>query len=210
MSSFPDHVGVIMDGNRRWARKRNLPDIEGHKKGKETAEKMINYFMKRGIKNISLYTMSHDNYVNRSDISELLSLHRDSLKELMNNGMLDKYEIRVRFIGMWELVNNPTLIGTIRDLIKETKRYTKRSLNLVFNYFTGKIQPKKQIKRELELPNLDLVVRTGSMPRTSGFLKLISTYANIYVTKKLYPDCTTSDFRRWLEFYKKQQNNYGK
>lgn len=208
MFSLSGPAGVKPDGNRRWARRRDLDVIEGHKKGKEVLEDALKYFMDKGVKEVSVYTLSNDNLLKRKEIKKLLEFEHNVFKEILDSDFIHDNEVRIRFVGLWDKVQKPSLVNTIRSLIEETKKYSKNSLNIVFNYVTSKIVP-RQLRQQKKLSDIDLLVRTGDRSSASGFLMQKLAYAEIYSSRKLWPDCDSNDFYYWLRWFGKQRRKFG-
>ncbi len=226
---IPSHIAIIMDGNRRWARKRGLPDIKGHEAGADALEKIVEAASKMGIKTITVYALSTENLRERAkrELSGLFNLMRSGynskLKKMMQNG------VRVSVLG--ELEGLP---GTIKRIIEEIKKtYIKNEsikLNIALNY-GGKKElldaVKDIIKEGIDVakideatidkhlytngePNPELVIRTGGRIRLSNFLLWQTAYSELYFSKKFWPDFTPEDLKRAIVWYQEQQRNFGK
>lgn len=212
---MPEHVAVIMDGNRRWATDKGMEPWKGHKKGKEVAEDMMNYFLDGGVKEISIYILSNDNLIERKEnnIEKLLDIEHEGFKDLLNDEKLENYEINVRFVGKWWEIDRPSLKETIKSLIDETKKYGKRTINIVFNYVTmfmpGDEGYKRQLKQEQELSEIDLLVRTGNRKRISSFLPTKIGYCEIYFEDDMFPDTTQENWEKWLKWFSERERNFG-
>lgn len=226
---IPSHIAIIMDGNRRWARKRGLPDIKGHEAGAEALEKIVEAASKLGVKTITVYALSTENLRERAkrELSGLFNLMRSGynskIKKMMQNG------VRVSVLG--ELEGLP---GTIKKIIDEIKKtYIKNEsikLNIALNY-GGKKElldaVKDIIKEGIDVskidettidkhlytngePNPELVIRTGGRIRLSNFLLWQTAYSELYFSKKFWPDFTPEDLKKAINWYKEQQRNFGK
>ena len=199
-----------MDGDRRWARARNLSPLKGHEAGADVAKRMINYFYKKGINTVTIYVMSHDNFLKRpvSEITHLFKMIYKYLSDELNNGFFDEHKVKLNFIGLWKSIGFPKLVNLIKKIIKRTKHYKKKTLNFCFNYLTDLkffghsagsiISSVTQLYQESKLPNVDLLVRTGDRKRVSGFLPFKIGYTELYFSRKMWPECTSKDFYRWL------------
>jgi tritrans,polycis-undecaprenyl-diphosphate synthase [geranylgeranyl-diphosphate specific] len=232
--SLPNHLGIIIDGNRRWAKKRGLPPWEGHKAGAKKLEEFLNWCLELGIPAVSIYTLSTEN-LNRSkeELRHLFKIFEEYIDGLLNDkkkfALLEKYEVRVRFVG--ELNRLPKkLIRLMGKLMEKTAKYQKRVLNFLVAYGGkseivnairkiveevikhGKIEiTEKDVEKHLyvSLP-LDLVIRTGGYQRLSNFLLWQASYAEIYVTKTLWPDFSKKEFMKALKWYSQQKRNFGR
>ena len=229
----PNHLGLIIDGNRRWAKARGLPPWYGHRKGAETLEKCLNWCMELGIPNVSVYVLSKENLEKRPkrEIKEILKLLKEYLKKIekKENSILDKYEVKVRFVG--NLENLPRgLLKIMRRIMKKTAKYQKRMLNLLIAY-SGKFElthvlkriaekaiklgrleiREKDIEANLLVPiPLDLVIRTGGYHRLSNFLIWQASYAETYFTETLWPDFTKKELIKAIKWFNGVRRNFGR
>jgi len=231
---IPNHLGIIIDGNRRWARLRGLPPWEGHRAGAKKLEEFLNWCLEIGIPQISIYTISTEN-LNRpkEELKHLFKILEEYVDGLLNNkkkfSLLEKYEVRVRFVG--ELNRLPKkLIKLMSKLMEKTAKYQKRVLNFLVAYGGkseivnvvkriaeevvkhGKIEiTEKDIEKHLYVSQpLDLVIRTGGYQRLSNFLLWQASYAEIYVTKTLWPDFSKKEFLKALRWYSQQERKFGR
>lgn len=229
--NVPNHLGVILDGNRRWARERGLKPWEGHKAGRDVAEKFLDWSLELGIKQVSMYVLSTEN-LNRSprELKEIFSLVAEILEIYeRKQSLLEKYDVKVRFIG--DLNRLPAKVRKIIGKVMEkTAHHQKRFLNIMIAYgshyeFTnvvkklvekgvkiGKIEvTPKEIQKNLLVPvPLDLLIRTGGMQRLSGFMMWQAAYAEIYFTKTLWPDFTKKELIKAIKWYNSVRRNFGK
>jgi undecaprenyl diphosphate synthase len=232
-SAMPSHIGFILDGNRRWSKAHNkrFPWI-GHRFGAKKLEEALEWCLKLGVKQVSVYTLSSEN-LNRSEdeVKELFDLYYNYLKkwEKGKGGILDKYEVKVRFIG--DLSKLPPRLRKITGRIMEkTAKYQKYALNLMVAYSSqfeltetmkkiarqvlksGQITvTQKDVEKNLMVPApVDLIIRTGGMNRLSNFMLWQSAYSEIYVTKTLWPDLKIGEFVRILHWYGDQKRNFGR
>ena len=227
--NIPQHIAIIMDGNRRWARTRNLPDIKGHEAGSETLEKLVDACEEFGIKTITVYALSTENIRERAkrEVLGLFSLMRKGyhsrLKKMMKKG------VRVTILG--ELEGLPNTIRKIVDQLRKT--YLKNEsikLNIALNYGSKKelVKAIKQIVKDgIEIdrineqliekhldtanqPDPDLVIRTGGRFRLSNFLLWQTAYSEFYFTKILWPDFDKKELKKAIVWYQDQKRNFGK
>ena len=227
--NIPQHIAIIMDGNRRWARARNLPDLKGHEKGADALEDVVEAAVKLGIKTITVYALSTENIKERAkrEVSGLFALmlrgYKTKAQKLMKNG------VKITILGPMEGL--PEKIKQAIDLIRKT--YIKNEsikLNIALNY-GGKrelIDAIKELVREgIEIDkinekiiekhlytngqhNPELVIRTGGRVRLSNFLLWQTAYSELYFTKVLWPDFSGDDLKRAIIWYQSQQRNFGK
>lgn len=225
--SLPTHIAIIMDGNRRWARKNRLPLLFGHKKGaRETIEPIVDRCLDLGIKYVTFWAFSTENWErDKTEVEGLLSLFRNVLKESID--IMNKKGVRVKTIG--DLSKFPIDIQrNLNEDIKKTKDNNKLTMTLALNY-GGRdeiIRAIKKIPQEKistitkdyfsnfldtkNLPDPDLLIRTGGESRLSGFLLWQIEYTEIYFTDLLWPDFTPRDLDVAIEEYQKRQRRFGK
>jgi undecaprenyl diphosphate synthase len=225
----PKHIAIIMDGNRRWARGKNLPDIEGHREGTEALEKIVEAASKMGVKMITVYALSTENLQERAkrELSGLFDLMRSGyqtkIKKMMQNG------VGVSVLG--EVDGLPGAIKRIVDQLRKTfiKNESIR-LNIALNY-GGKREVveafKDMIKDGIDLnkvddetvdkylytkgdPDPELVIRTGGRIRLSNFLLWQTAYSELYFTKVLWPDFSPKELEKAIKWYSNQKRNFGK
>ena len=230
-SAMPRHIAIIMDGNRRWARRRALPAIEGHRRGIVSLRRVTKAASDLGIEALTVYGFSTENW-NRDarEISLLFDLcvyfARNELAELQRNN------VRVRIIGDWESLP-PGPRGALADLQQATAANTGLWLNLAVNYSShaeleravraiardvavGALSPaavdEALIGRYLytaDLPELDLLIRPGGEHRLSNFLLYQAAYAELVMTDVFWPDFSKDDLMRALLEYQQRERRFG-
>lgn len=226
---IPTHIAIIMDGNRRWARNRGLPDIKGHEAGADALEKIVDSASKLGIKTITVYALSTENITERAkrEVGGLFNLMRsgynNKLKKMIQNG------VGVSILG--EVDGLPSKIVNIIDEVRKTYIQNESiRLNIALNY-GGKKElisaVKGMLKDGIDLKKINeqeidkrlytagqedpqLVIRTGGRSRLSNFLLWQTAYSELYFTKKLWPDFSPKDLERAVRWYQRQQRNFGK
>jgi len=229
---LPNHVAIIMDGNGRWAKARGLPRVFGHKKGVETARKIVIKSQELGIKYLSLFTFSKENWQRpKEEIEALFQL----LKEYLLNELstLKEKGIRLRVMG-----DKEDLSEDLREVIslaeKETSANEKLHLILALSY-GGKAETLRaarllgeRIKRnELstddisertfreclylpDVPDPDLLIRTGGEMRISNFYLFQLAYTELYFTPVLWPDFTEKEYLKALLEFQRRERRFGK
>lgn len=222
---IPHHLGIILDGNRRWAKERNLSTFEGHRKGLEQVKKIITHCQKRGIKELTLFVFSSENW-NRDEkeVSFLMNL----AKEFLING-LNKYKnqgAKIKLIGQKERLPRE-LQEKISQIENETKDNKGIQINLALSYggraeileaikkiIKLKIDPDKiteeTIRENLWTSDVDLIIRTGKEQRLSNFLLWQAAYSEFYFCEKMWPDFTEEDLDKALLNYSKRQRRFGR
>jgi len=230
---MPGHIGFIIDGNRRWARENSKKyPWEGHRAGAEALNKTLENCMDLGIPQVSVYMLSTEN-LNREpkEVEELFRLYEEYLRkwEKGEGGLLDKYQVHVRFAG--DLGKLPPRLRELSEKIMvKTAKYQRRFLNLMIAYGsqfelmevmkkiaqkaieTGHIEiTAKDVEANLMVPvPLDLVVRTGGAYRLSNFMLWQASYAELYVTKTLWPDFNKAELLKAVRWYSSVKRNFGK
>ena len=218
------HLGIIADGNRRWAKAQGLPTIEGHKKGLESIKKLVGAASKAGIKYITFYVFSTENWGRSTDeVSYIMKLAETRIlkyaKELAENNA------RMLILGSKDKIS-PKLASTIEQAEKLTADCTGITVCFCFNYGgeqeiadaatiaagEGEITP-ETIRKHLyhpEVPNIDMVVRTSGEERISGFMLWRAAYAEFLFVKKYFPEMEGADIKEILEIYEKRNRRFGK
>ncbi|MDY6990214.1 MAG: isoprenyl transferase [Thermodesulfobacteriota bacterium] len=229
--SLPRHIAIIMDGNGRWAKKRSLNRIRGHREGTESVRDIVRICREIGIGGLTLYAFSTENWKRpREEVSALMRLLKDFLKselpEMMKNG------IRLRAIG--EIARLPDgVLKILRKSMEETRENQGMVLNLALSYGgrdeivraaqevatqvqEGRLRP-EDITKELfsghlytcGMPDPDLLIRTSGEMRISNFLLWQIAYAEIFVTQTLWPDFRREEFIQILQAYQKRERRFG-
>ena len=220
-----NHIAIIMDGNGRWGLKKHNSRKFGHQKGIEAVEKIIEAAVKKNIKYLTLYTFSTENWKRpKYEIDFLFNLLEEYLKK--NLDILLKNNIRFKILG--DLNKFPkNLKNSINNAIKLTKKNNKLQINLALNYGSKdeilrslKLITKKRIPINIKnieknlytsnIPDPDILIRTGNTNRLSNFLLWQLSYSEIFFVKKLWPDFNKHDFNKILLKFKKIKRNFGK
>ena len=231
-TAVPSHVCIIMDGNGRWAKQRLMPRSFGHRKGVETTRRMVEFFAQAGIKNLTLFAFSSENW-NRPDeeVNSLMQLFMQSLKKYTDE--LHEKRIRIRFIG-----DRTEFSEKLQQQINETETKTfnngTMSLNIAANYGghwdivnatrvllqqvqDGDLKPgdidDRRFRHALALsdsPDPDFFIRTGGEQRISNFLLWQLAYAEFYFSDQLWPDFSDTDARAALDEFARRQRRFGK
>jgi undecaprenyl diphosphate synthase len=224
----PQHIAIIMDGNGRWAKKRFMPRISGHKKGLESVKTVITQCQKLDIPFLTLFAFSTENWLRPTqEVNFLISLFRDSIKK--ESSSLIKNNIRFKLIG--DLKPFPKkLVYKIKDLERLTEKNTGLTLSIAINYggrwdivnavneFRKKYHFKKPLTQKSLTQNLslnfapdpDLLIRTGGEKRISNFLIWQFSYTELYFTETLWPDFNEKAFMTALIEFQKRERRYGK
>ena len=224
---IPKHVGFIMDGNGRWARQRGLPRIEGHRKGAERARQIIRDADSLGIKAVTLYTFSMENWHRpKKEVGLLMKLLGGYLKRELSTLM----EENVRFKAIGETWRLPDYI---QNLIKTYEETTKENTGLTLvtaMSYGGRNEIIRAVKKAISsgmkedeiteesfeslldtsgIPNPDLIIRTSGEMRISNFLPWQSAYSELYFTPTLWPDFTKEELEKALAEYRHRERRFG-
>ena len=226
---IPSHIAIILDGNRRWARRRSLPELKGHEAGADNLEIIVDSAQKMGVKTLTVWILSTENIKERAkrEIIGLFSLMRKgyqtNLRKMMEKG------VRVAILG--EKKGLPDAIKRIVDQVRKT--YIKNEsikLNIALNYGGKKellTAIKDIVKKGIEVERIneeivsrhlytngisdpELVIRTGGRSRLSNFMLWQTGYSELYFTKTLWPDFDEKELKKAVSWYKDQKRNFGK
>jgi len=218
-----NHVAIIMDGNGRWGLKYKNSRNAGHKAGLNTVEKIIKSSIKKGIKFLTLYAFSTENWRRpKKEINYLFSLLQSFLISKINE--LDEQEIKLKIIGKRRF--SKKLNTLLTNCEKRTSLNAKIQINLALNYGSKQelidafktIQKKKEkinekniVKNLLtkNIPDPEILIRTGNTKRLSNFMLWQSSYAEIFFERKLWPDFNENDYEKILKKYKSIKRNFG-
>jgi len=231
-SNIPNHVAIIMDGNGRWAKKINQKRIFGHKNGTESVRDCISGSIEIGVKNITLYVFSMENWKRpKIEINALMSLLVNSLEKELDSLM--ENEIKLCAIGDLDALNKQSK-EKLKEVILKTSNNRKLVLTLAISYgsrqeinnafklISNKVKnniiseeniDEKIINEHLytrNLPNVDLLIRTGGEYRISNFLLWQIAYAELYFSNVLWPDFRKNDFFNAIICYQKRERRFGK
>lgn len=223
---LPNHVAIIMDGNGRWGVKKYNNRLIGHQYGIKNIKNIINFFLLKKIKNVTLYAFSHDNFCKRKkkEINNIFDLLEKYLGA--NKNFFIERKINLNFIG--ERKGLPSKIKKIINQPQKGLKFSKSNLklNIAFNY-SSKLEIITAIKKvlikknKINIKNIsknlytwksndpDLIIRTGGHNRLSDFLLWQSAYTEIFFIKKLWPDFKVRDLNIILKKYQKITQNFG-
>lgn len=223
---LPAHLGIIMDGNGRWAEKRKLKRSQGHREGLKSAKALVKEASRLGIPFLSLYVFSTENWKRTEDeISYLMFLIKQYLKKEYNFYL--KNQVKVVHSGNLEVLP-ADVRKDIEDISRETASFSGTTVNLLINYggrdeivraanrliHNGRsiLLNEDSIQKNLdhpEIPNLDLVIRTAGEQRLSNFMIWQAAYAEYYYTDTLWPDFNEEELAKALKFYKQRNRKFG-
>jgi len=229
---IPKHIAIIMDGNGRWAKKRGLPRVAGHKRGVDTVKEIVETCAEIGVKFLTLYTFSTENWKRPKDeVSTLMRLLLNSLRDRVNE--LNDNDIRLTTIGNTKSL--PTAVRKQLDFdIERTKNNKKMVLNLALSYsgrwelleaikniansmVQGKIKSEdideniiSSFLTTKDIPDPDLVIRTSGEFRVSNFLLWQIAYSEFVITETLWPDFSKFDLYDAIKIFQNRERRFGK
>jgi undecaprenyl diphosphate synthase len=224
---LPNHIAIIVDGNRRWAKQRGLPQIAGHRAAIKNLRSTLEYLSKLQTQYVTLYLFSTENWHRPED--EVAALFR-LIEEMLGKELPELHQrgVRIRHLGrLDELPQSLQLV--INNVVKQTKNNTGMTLNLAINY-GGRCEildavrrlitegiPAKDIDEKLfsdylytaGMPDVDLLIRTSGELRTSNFLTWQTVYTEFYFTDTLWPDFDIEELEKALLSYSHRKRRFG-
>lgn len=222
--NVPACIGVIMDGNRRWAKDRSLETVEGHIAGRDTLMNLVEWAGHAGVTTLIVYTFSTENWKrSEEEVAALLELFRRSAKEQAKE--LEAKDIRVRFVG--DLSHFPDDIQkSMQEIEQKTEANTKGTVAFAVSYggrselvhAFEQLKGRESVSEENigqalwthDLPDPDMIIRTGGQKRLSNFLPWQSVYSELFFTDTLWPDFGEEEFGAMLEEFAGRKRNFGK
>lgn len=228
---LPNHIAIIMDGNRRWAKNKNIPAPFGHKEGVQALKKITRHVNTLGIKYLTVYAFSTENWNRtKSEVDFLMLLIQDVLRNELDE--IHKENTKLNVIGFWEELPKP-LPQEIRNAIEKTKNNNKLNLQLALNYgsraeityavkeIVKKVQANKLKLEDItqdtitnnlltaNIPDPDLLIRTGGEQRISNYLLWQSAYSEFYSTETLWPEFSPQELDKAIDEFSKRHRRYG-
>lgn len=229
--NLPQHIAIIMDGNGRWAKKRGLPRIAGHKAGVKTVKRIVKSAGELNIKFLTLFTFSTENWRRpKKEVSAIMGLLYKTTKKEID----ELYQNNVRLITTGRIDGfSPRRKEILEKAMEKTKNNTGLTLNLALNY-SGRVEILDAVKKIIkdlkrgkideekidsklfssylytkDLPDPDLLIRTSGELRLSNFLLWQTSYTELYITDVLWPDFSVSDFHQAILDYQKRERRFG-
>ena len=227
MSKELKHVGIIMDGNRRWARERGLPVVQGHMTGAKNVRPTIETAADMGIKHITVFAFSHENWKReKEEVQGLMGVFREMLNSADINELMEN-NVRVNVLGNYsefpddiverieeihdESINNDTITahfalgyGGREEILHGIQSLLDQGAkNVTEEIFRSELYTK-------DIPDPDLIIRPGGEQRISGFLLFQSAYAELYFTQVYWPDFNKEEFRKAVDWYNDRERRFGK
>jgi tritrans,polycis-undecaprenyl-diphosphate synthase [geranylgeranyl-diphosphate specific] len=231
----PEHIAIILDGNRRWASDKDLGPWFGHEKGAEKVEQLLDWCLKLDVKSITVYAFSTENFRRtKSEIEEIMRISEGEFRKILTDERIHKDKVRVTFIGRIKLLPED-LQQLMMDVERATQNYNDHFLNIAFAYGgraeivdaakkiaekvqKGELAPEKVDEQMFEkylytshLPKQDpdLIIRTSGEERLSGFLLWQSAYSELCFLDVYWPDFRLIDLLRAVRTLKKRKRRFG-
>ncbi len=231
----PEHIAIILDGNRRWASEKTLNPWFGHEKGAEKVEHLLDWCLKLGVESITLYAFSTENFRRtRSEIEEIMRITGEKFKEILTDERIRKNKVRVKVIGRVNLLPK-ALQQLITSIEKATQNYNEHFLNIALAYggraeivdaarkiaekvYEGELSPEEIDEQLFESflytahmsnQDPDLIIRTSGEERLSGFLLWQSAYSELCFLDIYWPDFRLIDLLRAVRTFQKRKRRFG-
>jgi len=232
----PKHIGVILDGNRRWAREKSLPPTVGHYFGAENAKNLLEWCYKLGIETVTIFAFSTENFNRpKEEVDGLFAIIEEKLKELLKDERIYKYKVRVKGIGKIDLLPE-SIRSLLSEIEQKTANHNQLFLNIALAYGgrseivdavrriceevkEGKLDP-SSINAEiieqhlytahLPHPDPDLIIRTSGEERLSGFLLWQSAYSELVFLDTFWPEFRKIDLMRAIRIYQQRDRRFGR
>jgi len=222
------HIAIIMDGNRRWAKEKFLPSAVGHQKGVDALRNTMRLFDKFGIKYLTVYAFSTENWNRKKEEVEfLMGLLANTLLNELDE--MHKENVKIKFLGDISRLNEK-LLNIIKNAEIKTQNNTGVNLNIAFNYGSrdeltnavksivkAGIEPEKITEQTIsehlytkDIPDPDLMIRTGGEKRISNYLLWQLAYSELYVTDTYWPDFDENELSKAILEFEKRNRRYGK
>jgi tritrans,polycis-undecaprenyl-diphosphate synthase [geranylgeranyl-diphosphate specific] len=232
----PKHIGLILDGNRRWAREKSLPTKLGHYFGAENAKNLLEWCYKLGIESVTVFAFSTENFNRpKEEVDELFAIMEEKLRELLQDERIHKYRVRVKGIGKTDLLPQ-SIRSLLSDIERNTADYDQHFLNIALAYGgrseivdavkkiceevkAGRLDPStisaETIERHLYTshlphPDPDLIIRTSGEERLSGFLLWQSAYSELVFLDIFWPEFRKIDLMRAIRIYQQRDRRFGR
>ena len=222
---MPRHIAIIMDGNGRWAKKRMMPRSMGHKYGMERMIGLMEHAFDLGVNYITVYALSTENLKRpKEELDGLFNLFRNNFKEMM--GRVCARGVRLRALGDVSLLPDD-IVKILRESEEETAKYEGRGINIAVCYgardeivhaVNAAVAQGEKVTEESfakflytkDLPDPDLIIRTGKEVRLSNFLLYQAAYAELYFSDKMFPEFSDKDLDKAIVAFSKRTRRFGK
>jgi len=228
-NNIPQHIGIIMDGNRRWAARRGLTVTQGHEAGARNLERIVEHCLELGIKTLTVYALSTENWRKRAkeEVKGIFDLLVRIVKEKKEE--YAKKGVKVAILGDFQAFPRK-VVRAIKEILTIVKKHERLKVNLALNYggrdeilravrkiIAEGVPPEKLTEETFSKflytngePDPDLIIRTGGELRLSNFLLWQMSYSELYFTDTLWPDFGPEELDRAIADYQKRQRRFGK
>lgn len=227
---YPNHVAMILDGNRRWAKEKGLPQLKGHQKGVDNICDLAPYILDKGVKVLSVYAFSIENFKRtQNEVDYLMDIFVKTFNKKFEK--LHKENIKIVFSGRREPLREDVL-KAMDKIVEKTKNNQKGILNICLNYGGRQeiIDGMKKLFNDLkedkikieeiddnyfykymyqDLPPIDLLIRTSGEQRLSNFMLYQMSYAEMYFSNLYFPDFNKEEFEKAIDIYNKRDRRFG-
>lgn len=231
-TKMPQHIAIIMDGNRRYAKKKNLSLLDGHRKGAEKLTQVLEWCKEFNIKELTLYTFSMQNFSRtKEEVDFLMNLFREYFAKFMKDKTFEKNKIKVKAIGRKQLFPQD-IQQSMTELENKTKNYDNHLLNFAMGYggreeivdafitLAKKIENKTLSSEEITELTIndalylssapDILIRTGGEQRLSNFLLWQCSYTELFFVDKFWPEFSKEEFASILKQFNERERRFGK
>lgn len=228
MKRIPKHIGIIMDGNRRWAAKKGLPPMKGHEAGVQALIKIVEHCLELGVETLTIYALSTENWRKRAkrEIKGILDLLTKLIEEKKEE--YKKKGIKLAVLGNFQAFPRK-VVRAIEEILRIVKKHERLKINVALNY-GGRDEILRAVKRIIKEeipperinektfgqflwtngePDPDLIIRTGGEMRLSNFLLWQASYSELYFTDTLWPDFTPAKLDKAIAEYQKRTRRFG-
>lgn len=227
---YPNHVAIIMDGNRRWAKEKGLHSLKGHQKGTETVQELVPYIINKGVKYLSIFAFSTENFKRSAEeVKYLMDLFVNWFNKECNK--IHDENIKIIFSGRKENLRQD-VIEAMEYITKKTINNTKGVLNICLNYGGQQeiVDATKKIVKDIEnglitvdeineqimykymyneLPPIDYLIRTSGEERISNFMLYQLSYSEMYFPKVFFPDFNIEEFEKAINIFNERNRRFG-
>ena len=226
MGEVPKHIAIILDGNRRYAKKLGIPTFKGHEKGFNKIKDLLQWCMDLGVKEVTLYCFSTENFNrDKKEVDYLFDLFRKKIGDFKKDKQIHDNKVRISFVGRMSMFPED-MQKKMKEVMDSTKEYDRYRLNLALGY-GGRSEIVDAVKRliakgvrevdenaiteNLYLPDdVDLMIRPGGEKRLSNFLLWQNSYSELYFLDKMWPEFEKEDLVKAVEWFKGRERRIGK
>jgi tritrans,polycis-undecaprenyl-diphosphate synthase [geranylgeranyl-diphosphate specific] len=220
------HVAIVLDGNRRYAKRLGIPKLKGHERGYDKIKDLLNWCIELGINEATLYCFSTENFNrNKEEVSYLFKLFRKNIPQFKDDRSIHDNKVKISFVGRLNMFPED-MQKSMKEVMEATKDYGNYKLNLalaygsrseivdaVKNIVTKNVKEidETTISENLYLSDdVDIMIRPGGEKRLSNFLLWQSSYAELFFTDKLWPEFTKEDLKEIIMEFKHRERRFGK